>query len=200
MRGIRRPALENISAVEIMPKLKAGCPRKASSGGPSGLQKLAKIRLTGSELASLVRRSPGRISQLAKAGRLPCVDGLYVASEAIPAFSEIQDAAKRRGSRPSTTNAVQQERAKALALQNAQTQAHLIDIDEHDALVDEGFGLLKTALSGLPARITRDLVLRRKIEDEINGALSATADRFAERAEVLRASGVVLPAEPEDDA
>ena len=43
-------------------------------------------------------------------------------------------------------------------------------------MIDEICGAFRTELSGLPARVTRDVTLRRTIEREINGMLGRIAD------------------------
>lgn len=55
-------------------------------------------------------------------------------------------------------------------------------VTEFDTFVDELCGVFRTELSGLPARITRDLPMRRTIEREINGVLTRIADIAAANA------------------
>lgn len=65
----------------------------------------------------------------------------------------------------------------------------LIDIEESDAVMDEVFGMLKSELLGIPARVSRELDLRQKVEREIDDALNRAADRLAKRAAELRTTG-----------
>jgi hypothetical protein len=66
---------------------------------------------------------------------------------------------------------------------------HLIDFVEHEAVLAEVIGIITATMAGLPARITRDLMLRRRIDAELNDALNRAAARAAQRAKELKLTG-----------
>ena len=68
-----------------------------------------------------------------------------------------------------------------------------------DALTDmaEFAGLVRSELAGLPARLTRIVAERQKVETEIDGVLSRLAQRAAEKAEGLEAGRSHSPARAE---
>jgi hypothetical protein len=49
--------------------------------------------------------------------------------------------------------------------------------------------IITTALDGLPARVTRDIAMRQRIEAEINDALNRASSRAAKRGAELAATG-----------
>ena len=58
----------------------------------------------------------------------------------------------------------------------------------------------RSEISGLPARVTRDVPLRRKIEEEIDRIFARTAERIERAAHALEEGGAVLDALGETNA
>jgi hypothetical protein len=65
----------------------------------------------------------------------------------------------------------------------------LVAIEEFDAMIDELCGVFRTELSSLPARLTRDVTLRRTMEREANGMLNRIADIAEANAVRLEGAG-----------
>ncbi len=61
--------------------------------------------------------------------------------------------------------------------------------DEVMAVLDGCLGVFLTELSGLPASVTRDVALRRQIEERIFEMRTRIADRFEAQLHSLRESG-----------
>ena len=78
-------------------------------------------------------------------------------------------------------------RAREIELRTAQRAHELCEIEEALAFVDEVIGMLKADLMSLPARVTRDLAIRRDIEKGVTTILNKTADRLAAQGKMLRA-------------
>jgi hypothetical protein len=77
-------------------------------------------------------------------------------------------------------------KARELELRNAQKEGVLMLTAESFEIVDELCGLFLTGLSGLAARCSRDVAIRRVIEDEIfklRQSISDTAERKARELE-----------------
>jgi hypothetical protein len=134
--------------------------------------------VTASELATWLDVSRQRVGQLADDGVLERDgDRRFPLKASVRAFAGWQRRAVREPRRKDEATRINEARARSLEMKNARLDRSLIDIDEHDAILDEAFGMLKAELIGLPARITRDHALRRKIEAEVDGALNRLADR-----------------------
>lgn len=75
---------------------------------------------------------------------------------------------------------------------NKRAERHLVPREDVDYAVDYVMGVVVEELSGLPARITRDVPLRRKIEDEIFKSRHRMAEAVSTSARIL-AEGSELP-------
>jgi hypothetical protein len=53
----------------------------------------------------------------------------------------------------------------------------LLGRDEGLAVVDAVLGPMRSDLQSVPARVTKDLALRLRLESELNGVLDSAADR-----------------------
>jgi hypothetical protein len=70
----------------------------------------------------------------------------------------------------------------ALRLKIEEEQGRLMEHAEHIEILDELVGLVRTELAALPARLTRDLQERRRIERAVDEILHRMADRAEEMA------------------
>ena len=105
----------------------------------------------------------------------------------------------RRTNKSAAESRVRDARAREIEIRTAEHMRRLIQIDEALETVDAVCGAVRTELAGLPARITLDLLLRNKIEMELNGSLSRIADRFEQEADTLRkGSGATATLAPPD--
>lgn len=75
----------------------------------------------------------------------------------------------------------------------------VIPSEEAIAAIDDIIGTLRADLAGIPARVTRDMTWRDKIETEIDAALGRCAERFAEREQDLCPREDPLDAAAEDE-
>ena len=55
----------------------------------------------------------------------------------------------------------------------------LVPIEDAEEMVEKWAGAIRSELGGVPARVTRDVTLRRTIEREINGALTRVMEIVA---------------------
>ena len=148
----------------------------------------------------LLMLTPRRVEQLAaegwfqKDGR-----GRYPIVPLVQGYIRFLKDEARRSSKSAAASRVQDSRAREIDLRVARQEHRLINIDEHDAVVDELIGMFTTALNGLPAQVTRDPDERRKIAKACNETRQRLATRAAERSTELRASGEVAAPDAEDD-
>lgn len=81
----------------------------------------------------------------------------------------------RRATKVQAESRVRDARAREIELRIAEREKRLIEITDMEEVIDEFSGMLRAELSGLPARVTRDLVLRRTIERAIDDILTRLA-------------------------
>jgi hypothetical protein len=91
---------------------------------------------------------------------------------------------RARRTSPETAARAAYDAAKARDLQvrAAIREGALIHFDDAQAALDEIMGLVLTALSSLPARVTRNMEARREIEREVFGLRQELAAKCAKRA------------------
>jgi hypothetical protein len=106
----------------------------------------------------------------------------------------------RRSSKTASASRRDEARTREIEQRIAERDGRLIDLEEHEAVLDEIVGTLKAGLVGLPASVTRDLELRAKIETAVDGILTDASARLAKRGEELRSGRSVIAADGEDDA
>lgn len=100
--------------------------------------------------------------------------------------------AHARTSKTAADSRVRDARAAEIELRNAERRRELIPVEDATAAMDFLVAEVREQLNGLPARVTRDLDLRRKIEAEVYVAQSAIAQALATAAGVAR-TGAELP-------
>ena len=128
------------------------------------------------QLRKLLSDAPGGIiDRLVAAGRITAPDnqGRIDLVQTLPAFF----AELREQMRSSTATAASERarlaRAASSELRLAEARRELIETDDASAAVDHLCGAVLTVLSGLPARITRDVPTRRKIEARLHSMQGA---------------------------
>lgn len=91
-------------------------------------------------------------------------------------------------------------RARGVELRIAELEGRLIEITDMEEVVDEFAGIIRSELAGLPARVTRDLILRRTIEQAIDDILYRVADSIRQARDCLQppagADGIVAASDP----
>lgn len=91
----------------------------------------------------------------------------------------------RRATKVQAESRVRDARAREIELRIAEREGRLIQVTDMEEVVDDYAGMLRAELAGLPARVTRDLVLRRTIEQAINEILARVAGTLRQKADDL---------------
>jgi phage terminase Nu1 subunit (DNA packaging protein) len=168
---------------------------------PTGAQADEAGTITTEVLARLLMVTPHWVRRLTNEGWIPRpARNRYRIAEGVQGYIRFLRDEQRRASKSASASRVQDARACEIELRTAREENRLIETEEAIAVCDEIVGAWRSALSGLPARITRNLELRRRIETEVDDICRSVADRLAERARALRACGEALAPDPEDDA
>jgi phage terminase Nu1 subunit (DNA packaging protein) len=141
------------------------------------------------QAARLIMKGTERIRQLAKAGWIAqeghSNDRRYRLLDVVQGYIRFRDDEDRRANRSAATSRIQDARSREVELKNAQREGRLIELDEAIEAVEEIMGLMRQQLAGLPARVTRDLQLRRTIETAVNDNLDRLADIADEKAKAM---------------
>lgn len=89
--------------------------------------------------------------------------------------------------------------AKKHELATRRAERELIPVEDAQAALDVAMGSVVAELSGLPARVTRDMVLRRKIEAEMNEARIRMASTVSTSARFIAEGGELPYSSSADD-
>ncbi|MEJ2117886.1 MAG: hypothetical protein P8Y36_08300 [Alphaproteobacteria bacterium] len=137
--------------------------------------------------------SARRINQLVKEKWIPkSARNTISLSDGVQGYIAFLEDRHEKDRPTATDDELRAERARKLRLENDRTEGILIETDAAMNVIDEICATYRIGLGALPARVTRDLALRRKIEDEIDRILVTVADKFEDKAAIL--------ASDEDDA
>lgn len=88
-------------------------------------------------------------------------------------------------------------RTREIELRIAERRRDLIPQEDARAVVSEMAAMVRAEFSGLPARFTRDLPERRRLEQEIDGSFDRLADAARNAGAALATGGIDMAAEPE---
>jgi hypothetical protein len=129
--------------------------------------------------------SPARVRELEAEGVLHRITGKLDIEDSRRRY--IEHLRQRRTKSPADEK-WREERARQLALQNAIKARDLIPQDEALEATEVTIGFMVSELCGMPARITRDLELRRRIDEDIFQMRRRVTQKIEEMAEKLKES------------
>lgn len=134
-------------------------------------------------LAGLLGVSPRRVQQLHKEGVFSSVGhGRWDAMHCVPAaLAHRLESEMARLAREPAEDRVRQARAREIELRIARDQRDLIPTDEAFGIIEDIIGIYRSSYGGLPARVTRDPVLRRRLEAEVDATQHRVADTLEKR-------------------
>jgi hypothetical protein len=143
------------------------------------------------QAAKLLKKSPQFVMQLRRDGWIPPPP--YTVVGVVHGYVDYKEDADRRATKSAGESRVKDARAEEIELRILEKSNALLRNAQQEivALVDVYGGPLRSDLLSIPARVTKDLPLRRRIENEINGAFGAAAKRLAD--ELAREGEAVSP-------
>lgn len=148
------------------------------------------------QAARLLMISEERIRQLVKEGHVPRSEkrGYVQLVGTVQGYLRYLKDEERRSSKSAADSRVRDARALEIELRIAERSRELIPVE--DALTDmaEFAGLVRSELAGLPARLTRLIDERQKVETEIDALLVRLAQKADEKASALEGSRRLPPA------
>lgn len=146
-------------------------------------------------LAEILNITQQTVTRLARSGDIPKADrGRFYLPHAVPAFVEHRERLAAATKPSAADDELKRLRAREIELRIARDERQLIPLAEATALDDVFVGTFLAELSALPAAVSSDQAIRRKVEDAVFAArerLSRQFDRLAKE----RRTGV----SPDDD-
>lgn len=137
--------------------------------------------------AKLLRLTPRRLQQLTAEGWIKKTGrGQYTVVGVVQGYLDFRDDVDARAAKSASQSRVQDARAREIEQRTALKDRSLIPIDEALDAIASVVGTLRTELSGLPARLSREIGMRTTIEREINASLNRVSQQFDQEAQVLR--------------
>lgn len=158
--------------------------KKVTSFEVDEQQLAAKLAADGTiplqQLAKLLMISVEWVRKLHKAGYIPKTGtDRYPLVGAVQGYIRYMKDEERRTSKVQADSRFRDGRTKEIELRIAEKQRDLIPIEDARAEVAAMVSDTRAEMMGLGARVTRDLDMRRSIDNEVTGILS----RLAQRAE-----------------
>jgi hypothetical protein len=142
---------------------------------------------TTNELASCWGLTTKRVGQLAtEAGFKLVKRGYYDRNEADAAYIRFLRDQNKRNSKSETDSRVREARALDIEQRTAERARRLIRIEEAEDALTNVVGIIRTELTGMPARVSRDMATRREIEKAIDESLARVCTRLAAEIAALR--------------
>ncbi len=146
--------------------------------------------ITVSQAAALLGRSDRWVQGLVKAGYIESANrGEYTLVAVIRgALAYYEDQITKNNKAAAATRA-SEARTREIELRIQERMRDLIPLEDARAVVSEMAALVRAEFQGLPARFTRDMQDRRKLEQEIDGAFDRLSRRAEEAARSLETGG-----------
>jgi phage terminase Nu1 subunit (DNA packaging protein) len=146
---------------------------------------------TTAELAQIWGVTKQFIGQLVDQGWFKPLEGhrgVFNTADAHNGFIRYLRDEGRRTTKSAAESRVRDARAQEIEMRVALRSGDLMKRAEHEETLDEVLGFFRSELSGLPARLTRDLRERGRIEQAVNDILESIAALAAKSAGNLAAA------------
>lgn len=139
--------------------------------------------------ARLLMMTPQRVNQLVSAGYIQRPKrGFTTIVSAVQGYIRFLKDDARKNTKSEAASRATDARAEEIQLRVAERKRLLIPREDAELAMDLVVGEVNKVFTGLPARITRDVRLRREVEARLNEAKGQIADALA-RGQVLAQTG-----------
>lgn len=150
--------------------------------------KLINATISTSESAGLLAVSKTYVRKLAADGWISqAAPGRFRLGDVVAGYVKFLKDDARRSSKTASASRAQDARAREIDLRIAREEKELIPLDVATYAIDEFVTTAVREFRNIPARATRDLAVRKKLQTEIDAALTAVADRAAKCAKAFTA-------------
>jgi len=154
--------------------------------------------LTVSQAAALLGRSERWVQGLAKAGYMDRAGrGEYALVSVIRGALAYYEDQLAKGQKAAVATRVSEARTREIELRIQERSRDLIPQEDAQAVVSEMAAMVRSEFQGLAARFTRDLEVRRRLEQEIDATFERLSRKAEEAARTLATGSSDLEAEPE---
>jgi hypothetical protein len=145
--------------------------------------------ITTEQAARLLMIGPERVRQLVKEGWITKLErDQYQLVDVVQGYIRFRNDEDRRALKSGAEARVRDARAEEIQLRVGLRSGQLMEHAEHVALLREFCALVRSELGGLPARLTRDMSERRKVQQAVYDVLKRLAARADEMARLGRPS------------
>ena len=160
---------------------------------------IAEKSVSGQALGDIVGVSARRVNQLVKEKWIPkSARNTVSLKEGVQGYIAFLEDRHEKDRPTATDEELRAERARKLRLENDRTEGKIMETDAAFDAIDKICATIRIGLAALPARVTRELALRRKIEDEVDRILTAVSAKLEDRGTLL-AGGEDAETAEEDD-
>lgn len=171
---------------------------KPAAGGPSEARQSKGVKISVAHFAAMVDRTPRWVNQLVQDGFIPRLErGQFSLIDAVRGVMSFYEARLERTNKTAAASRATDARTREIELRIAERRRELIPVEEAKAVVMEYAQMVRAELSGLPARFTRDVAERRKLEQELDGSFGRIAAACERAAAAVGEPGGAVEAEPE---
>ena len=161
-----------------------------SSSMPNKSEAPQDAMLTIAATARLLALSSERVRQLVREGWIARGDnGRIRLSDAVQGYIRFLKDGDRRSSKQAAELAVRMARAQEIQIRTQQRLHRLVDVEEAIAVVEDITGKLLTEVLSFPAIATRDLTLRRHLDEVVHDMRNRLAAYCELQATSLQATG-----------
>jgi phage terminase Nu1 subunit (DNA packaging protein) len=148
------------------------------------------VEVSGAELAAWCGVSPKRIDQLLAEGVVHReAKGRYKLKGNIAAVFRWLRSDQRRSARSEADAEWRRQRTREIELRVAERERQLVPFDWAIEVVDVTIGFLRSEIGSVPAKVTRDLVVRRQIDAALNEILSRVVNKLGAEADRIQRGG-----------
>ncbi|WP_103173254.1 hypothetical protein [Paracoccus sp. SY] len=139
------------------------------------------LTLSAAEIATMTGRTVRWVQSMAKDGYFSKDGrGRYRLESVIQGLLRHEEDQAAKGNQAAAASRATDARTREIDQRMAIRDRQLIPIEDAIMALDTVCGVVNTQLTGLPARISRDLGIRRKVETEIHRVRQAISDALAE--------------------
>lgn len=154
--------------------------------------------LTLAQVSGLTGRSTQWVHQLVKAGFIPKEShGKYTLVGMIRGIIAYYEDLQSKNSKTAAASRATDARTREIELRIQERSRELIPLEDAKAELADWCSAVRAEFQGLPARYTRDMQERRRLEQEIDGAFERLSKRTSEAEHALAAGEGAVSTEPE---
>lgn len=154
--------------------------------------------ITVTQAGALLNRTPRWVQNLVAAGFITkSKRGAYTLVEVVRGAVAYYEDQLEKANKAAAASRATDARTREIELRIAERKRELIPQEDAMAVVSELAGMVRAEFSGLPARFTRDLEQRRRLEQEINGTFERLSAAASRAGTALATGGGAVASEPE---